>query len=92
MPLIILLGYSDGKTILDSLFFGDSNRFVAFTVAANLVALAAIVFAWHVVVAWRESFWSGSKLGGLLRVHYSILGLAALLFIPVFAFLNLLLF
>ena len=89
MPLIIMLGYGEGEVILDSLFFGDSYRFVAFTVMANIVAVSAVALAWHVVVAWRESFWSGRKLGGLLRVHYSILGLAALLFIPVFAFLHL---
>jgi putative CocE/NonD family hydrolase len=89
-PLILVLGYAPGTTIIDDLFFGHGSRFVLLTVASMLVALLALILGWHVVLAWRESFWSDARFGIVLRLHYTVLGIAALLFIPVLAFLNLL--
>ncbi|MEM7705322.1 MAG: CocE/NonD family hydrolase [Pseudomonadota bacterium] len=89
-PLVLLLGYAPGTTLTDALFFGHGGRFTLFAILANLIALLALVFGWYVVLAWRESFWSQARLGAVLRCHYTILGVGALLFIPVFAFLNLL--
>jgi len=89
-PLILMLGYAPGTTIVDDLFFGHGSRFTLFTLASIFVSLSALVLGWNVILAWRESFWDGARFGVVLRLHYSVLGIAALLFIPVFAFLHLL--
>jgi len=90
MPLTLLLGYPEGESVIDELFFGRTVRFVSFAVLANLISVAALFLGWHVYLAWKEKFWH-SRVGGLLmRLHYSILGAAALLLVPVFAYLNLL--
>jgi hypothetical protein len=90
LPLIVLLGQADGDTIVDDLFFGRAGRFVLLGIAANLLALAALLQAWYGVRAWRESFWSEARLGGVMRVHYSLVGVAALVLIPVLAYWRLL--
>jgi CubicO group peptidase (beta-lactamase class C family) len=90
MPLILLIEYHEGESVIDDLFFGRMGRFVAFSVAANLIAMGALFFAWQVYLAWKKKFWHGRTGGLVMRLHYSIVGLAALLLVPVFAYLNLL--
>jgi hypothetical protein len=90
LPLIVLLGQADGDTIVDDLFFGRAGRFVLLGIAANLLALAALLQAWYAVRAWRESFWSEARLGGVMRVHYGLVGVAALVLVPVLAYWRLL--
>ena len=90
MPLILIVGYPEGSTVVDELFFGRTGRFTAFAVTANIIALCSIYLAWQVYLAWRDKYWRDSRAGIVLRIHYSILGIAALLFIPVFSFLNML--
>ena len=90
MPLVLLLAYAEGDTIVNHLFFGRSGRFVWFAVLANLVAILAVLSAWFAISAWKDHFWAERKLGLLLRVHYTLLSMAALLLIPVFNYSNLL--
>jgi hypothetical protein len=90
MPLVLLVGYAEGDTLVNHLFFGRSGRFVWFAVLANLVAILAVISAWFTIRAWKDHYWAGRKLGTVLRVHYTMLSLAALLLIPVFNYSNLL--
>lgn len=84
----LLFGYAPGEVLLDEVFFGEKTRFVWLTVASIMFALVALALARHVWLAWRERFWKGRILGAAMRVHYTLLGLAALLLIPVFASLS----
>ena len=90
MPLTIMLGYAEGETVIDELFFGRKVNFTQFALVANIIALCAVYFAWQVYLAWRDRYWSASRAGTVLRVHYTILGISAVLFIPIFSYLNLL--
>jgi len=90
MPLILLLGYPAGESVIDDVFFGRTGRFGAFSVVANLIAVGALFFAWQVYLAWKKRFWHGRAGGLVMRLHYSMVGTAALLLVPVFAWLNLL--
>ena len=85
----LLFGYAPGETLLDEVIFGHKGRFALFTAWSILFAIIALALGWHVWLAWRESFWHVRRLGALMRVHYSLLGLAAVLLVPVFAALRL---
>jgi len=90
MPAVLLVGYGEGESLVNDLFFGYATRFFSFAVMGNLVIVLALVSAWYTLKAWKEPFWSGQRGGWLLRLHYSLLSLAALMLIPVFSYMNLL--
>lgn len=90
MPLILIVGYAEGSTVVDELFYGRTGRFTAFAVTANIIALCSIYFGWQIYLAWRDKYWSDRRAGIVMRLHYTILGVAALFLIPVFSFLKLL--
>jgi CubicO group peptidase (beta-lactamase class C family) len=89
MPLVLLAGHGDGDATVNDFLLGYRGRFTWFAAAAIVAAIIALVFGWYVYLAWREKFWAGRRGGGAMRLHYSVLGMAALLFIPIFAWLHL---
>ena len=90
MPLVLLAGYAEGDTIVNHLFFGRAVRFMWFAILANLVVVLALVSGWFTIRVWKDRYWAERRLGMALRIHYSMLSLAALLLIPVFSYSNLL--
>jgi len=90
MPLVLLTGYAEDDSLLNQVFFGHGARFVWFAVLADLVAILSVLGGWFAIRAWKDHYWQGRRLAWVLRVHYTLLGLAALLLIPVFNYLNLL--
>jgi len=90
MPLTIIVGYGGSDTVVGELFFGRTDRFILFALVANIIAISAMYFVWQVVLAWQNGYW-GAGLGGVaMRLHYTLLGIAAFLFIPIFVFFNVL--
>lgn len=89
MPVLLLAGRSDGNTVVNDLFFGHRGRFAGLAVLANLAVACGLYLAWHAGLAWRERYWSGNRFGTAFRLHYSLLGLGALLAIPALIYFNL---
>lgn len=90
MPLVLLVGYAGNDSPVDQLFFGRGNRFLVFAILANLIGLLALASAWFTFKAWRDRYWAERRPGLVLRLHCTLLSVAALLIIPVFHFCRLL--
>jgi len=89
MPLTIMVGYSGSDTVVGELFFGRANRFILFALVANIIAICALYFVWQTVLAWRNGYWGSRRTAIAMRLHYTLLGIAAFLFIPIFVYFNL---
>jgi len=90
MPILLLVGYAEGDSLVNHLFFGKAQRFIGFAVIANLIAVLAVISTWFTFKLWKDGYWSGRRLAVVFRLHYTLLSIAALLMIPVFSFSNLL--
>jgi hypothetical protein len=90
MPLVLLAFRGEQQTLISDLFFGHAERFAGFAALANMVIVLALATAWFSIRAWAEPYWAGRRFAGLMRTHYTAVGLAALLLIPVFSYANLL--
>jgi hypothetical protein len=90
MPAVLLLGYSEQGSLVNEIFFGRTSRFVGFAVLAHVVLGLAVLMSWYSFRVWKEGYWADQRLGLLMRVHYTVLSLSALLLIPVFSYANLL--
>lgn len=87
---IAKLGFPAEESIEEYINLGRTARLYLIATACNLVAAAAIAMGAIAIVAWRRSFWGQGMRGIARRAHFSVLAVAALLFIPVFAAFHLL--
>jgi hypothetical protein len=83
--LLFLVGLAAAASDLEQFFYGVPSIFkvsLAFPVAAVMLAVGVLVF---VFLCWRKRYWTGCS-----RVHYTLIFLAALAFIWLLNFWNLL--
>jgi len=83
--LLFLLGLAVVLSDLEQFFFGVPSVFkisLALAVAASVLAVGVLAFT---LLAWTKKYWTGCS-----RVHYSLILLAALAFIWVLNFWNIL--
>ncbi len=89
IPLFLLAGYAEGNGLMYALLLGESARFIGIVLVSNLMALVGVSMAIFTVLGWREGYWGEGRRGVARRVHYSLLAIVALCFIPCLAFVNL---
>jgi len=76
--LAVLVGHAPEE----NLFFGIGRsylhpwRFGSLNVAVNLIALASLILVPATILAWKDQAWGECWLGGLMRVHYTMITLA----------------
>jgi len=83
--LLFLVGLAAAASDLEQFFYGVPSVFkvsLAFPVAAAALAIGALVFT---LLAWRKKYWTGCS-----RVHYTLVFLAALAFLWLLNFWNIL--
>ena len=83
--LLFLVGLAVALSDLEQFFYGVPSVFKAslgFSVAAAVLAVGVLVFT---LLAWRKKYWTGCS-----RVHYTLVFLAALAFLWLLNFWNLL--
>jgi len=83
--LLFLVGLAVALSDLEQFFYGVPSVFkisLTFSVAAAVLAVGVLVFT---LLAWRKKYWTGCS-----RVHYTLVFLAALAFLWLLNFWNLL--
>ena len=83
--LLFLVGLAVAAGDLEQFFYGVPSVFkvsLAFPVAAAILAVGVLVFT---LIAWRKKYWTGCS-----RIHYTLVFLAALAFLWLLNFWNLL--
>jgi hypothetical protein len=83
--LLFLVGLAVAAGDLEQFFYGVPSVFkvsLAFPVAAAILAVGVLVFT---LIAWRRKYWTGCS-----RIHYTLVFLAALAFLWLLNFWNLL--
>jgi hypothetical protein len=83
--LFFIIGLAAAASNLDQFFYGVPSILkisLAFPVAAALMTAGALIFT---ILAWRKKYWTGCS-----RVHYTLVFLAALAFLWLLNFWNLL--
>lgn len=83
--LLFLVGLGMAANDLDQFFYGVPSIFkisLAFPVAAAVLAIGVLIFT---LIAWRKKYWTGCA-----RIHYTLILLAALGFLWLLNFWNLL--
>jgi hypothetical protein len=86
---VIYGGFAEGDGWRLYKLAGRVPRFIALGVLGNLGAVLSAVILVLAPVAWRGSPWGEGRYGRMRRVHFSLLGLAALGLIWVLWFANL---
>lgn len=89
LPFVLLGFYATDDGLMYHLLEGRIGRFVGMAVVGNLTALLAVGIVVATVLAWRGRWWGTGGRAVARRVHYSLIGVAALALLAVLASLNL---
>jgi hypothetical protein len=80
-----LVIFLDGNGFGEMIAYGEMSRIKAILTIWLAAAALTIVLAFLTIIVWKQGFW-----GGVARIHYSLVALAALAFVWFLNYWNLL--
>lgn len=87
--LVVFIGFEPGRSLFFDLLAGRSQRFAALVALGDLMLIGVLATIAAAIAAWRFRFWGSGARGLAMRVHFSIIAVAAAGLVPILYSLNL---